>query len=348
MKKKQQKPTRKRDWAHDHEDAFTHDLKRHRKAEAAGLTRPLPPLPPEQVVLNAVVIGHVGHYAFLHMDGQERLCLIDPALGVRTSSVLASGDEVMVEDIDGQGVVRAIGPRRTKLSRLAHLHSDVVEQVIAANVDLLVVVAAAAQPRFKPGLVDRYLIAADAGGLETVLVINKMDLVDEEPEKVRYYREFGLRVFNTSCESGRGLDELRQALQGRLSVFAGHSGVGKSSLLNSIAPELDVLTQEVSASTEKGKHTTSAARLYQLANGIRIIDTPGVRSIGLWNIDSYEVHFYFPEIAEKGMDCRFRDCRHLQEPGCAVIEAVEQGAISKLRYESYKRIRQDLREKQSY
>ncbi len=343
MKKRQKKgpAVRTRDWITRHEFAFTHDRAKHRKA--AGVPEP-PPLTiaPEDVRPNAIVVAHTGRWAFVWSDDRELMAEIDERLGRDRSTVLASGDEVRIEFAGETPIVRGVAPRRTKLSRLAHVHSALEEQVIAANVDLLVIVASAARPNFKPGLVDRYLIAAQVGHIEPILVVNKIDLVHTEPEAVRLYREIGMRVIGTSCETGEGLDALRAALAGQLSVVAGHSGVGKSSLINALDPTLKLPVQEVSQYNEKGKHTTTNSRLFQLAGGIRIIDTPGARNLGVWNVSPEEVAYYFPEMAEFAAACRFRNCIHTHEPGCAVREAVETGAIPRARFDSYLRIRDSL------
>jgi len=159
---------------------------------------------------------------------------------------------------------------------------------------------------------------------------------------VAQYRELGLPVLNTSCKTGAGIEALRQALKGKLSVLAGHSGVGKSSLLNVMDPGLDIETREITETTEKGRHATSTSRLYELADGIRIIDTPGTRRLGVWGVSSEELAFYFPEMERLAADCRFRNCTHTHEPGCAVRQAVEVGDIARLRYNSYLRIRESL------
>jgi ribosome biogenesis GTPase len=276
------------------------------------------------------------------MDGVERLCLIDEKIVEGISTLLAPGDEVRVEPLGDDWFVRGIGARRSQLSRLALERSRLTEQLIAANVDLLVVVASAAQPRFKPGLVDRYLIAGGVGGVSPMLCVNKMDLVDAEPDGVAQYRELGLTVAMVSCETGQGLDALREALHDKLSVLVGHSGVGKSSLLNALDPNLDIRTREVSGYNEKGRHTTSESRLYELDGGIRIIDTPGVRKVGVSGVSPEELAFYFPEFESLALECHFRNCTHVHEPDCAVRQALEAGALSRLRYESYLRIRESL------
>ena len=342
-KKKKQKAVRTRDWADKHEDAFSHDRSRYVKAEAATI----PPasaarIAPEDVRPNALVIARSGQWAFVRMGDEERLCLLDETLREEESSVLAAGDEVQVESQEEQHVIVGVGPRRTKLSRLAHVHSRLSEQIIAVNIDVLVVVASALRPRFKAGVVDRYLVAAEVGGVKPLLVINKMDLVEAEPPAAQLYRELGLTVLNTNCVDGAGVAALRAALEGKLSVFAGQSGVGKSSLLNMMDPSLDILTREVSDHTEKGRHATTASRLYMIQGGVRIIDTPGVRQLGLWNVSAEGLAFYFPEMAELAGACRFRDCTHIHEPGCAVRQAVDAGEIPRLRYGSYQRIRETL------
>lgn len=338
-KRKKDKAPRQRGWMDGYEDAFSHDRSKHRKAEAAV---PTIKVPPREANPNAVVISHSGQWAFVLADNREHLCLIDQSVDWGESSLLAPGDEVEVDFEPDQPVVRAVGERRTKLSRLAHIHRNFKEHVLAANIDTMVIVAAAAKPRFKPGLVDRYMVAASRGGVKPLLVLNKMDLVEDEPEQIAPYRELGLQVISTSCETGLGIDELRDALRGTFSVLTGHSGVGKSSLLNALDPSLEIHTQEVSASTEKGKHTTSASRLYVLHDDIRIVDTPGIRNLGLWDVTPEELAFYFPEMEELAMQCRFRDCSHVHEPDCAVRLALQEGAMSKLRYDSYLRIRESL------
>lgn len=336
---------RSNEWRADYDSAFSHDLARHRKAlHAVPSNIPSLMIPPEDVKPNAVVIAHVGQWAFAFLDGKEQLCFIDTALDRGRSSLLVPGDEVLVEEYEGQPVVRGAAPRRTRLSRLAHIHSRLEEQVIAANVDVLAIVTTIVKPRFKMGVVDRLLIGAEIGGVSPILVVNKMDLADDEPEQIQSYRDLGLTVINTSCETGLGIDSLRAALEGKTSVFAGQSGVGKSSLLNAMHPCLELDTQQVSDATEKGKHTTTGSRLYLLDEGTRVIDTAGVRQLGVWGVTPDELAFYFPEMAEISLQCKFRNCTHTHEPACAIQEAAETGTIPKLRYESYKRIRASLEE----
>jgi ribosome biogenesis GTPase len=343
LEKKRRSTVRPKNWEQAHEFSFTHDRVRHRRAQVS-----LPERPPEAATYrddfepNGTVMAHSKKWAFVEVDGAEAVCIIDEGLRESGATLLAPGDRVLVAWEEGQAIVRAIAPRRSRLSRPASEHGRVPEQVLAANVDVLLVVAAAAQPPFRPGLVDRYLIASQVGGVPPVLCINKIDLVDAPPPEVDLYRELGIEVFLTSCESGAGLDALRARLANTTTVLSGHSGVGKSSLLNALDPGLEVLTQSVSSATDKGRHTTSAARLYRLRDDIRIIDTPGIRALGLWGVSPEELAYYFPEIADRAAGCRFRDCTHTHEPHCAVLAAIESGEIPPARVASYLRIRASL------
>lgn len=338
---------RQRDWESGSDTSFTHDLKRHRRTDTLLSDSAPKPDIPEDFEPNGIVIAHSKKWAFVHFKGVEIRCRINDYLQESESTILAAGDNVLVrvgEEDGAEPTVMAVAPRRTRLSRLAIEHSHVAEQVFAANIDVMIVVTTIVKPAFKQGLVDRYLIAAEVGGVVPILCMNKMDLVDEEISLLDTYRDLGIRVIPTSCETGEGLDELRAALKNKMSVFAGQSGVGKSTLLNSLEPELEITTREVSHSTEKGRHTTTVSRLYELPGGIRVVDTPGIRQLGLWEVSPEEVAYYFPEIAEAGGGCKFRNCTHTHEPACSVLESVENKTIDKRRYDSYLRIRNSIEE----
>jgi ribosome biogenesis GTPase len=254
------------------------------------------------------------------------------------SKPLVVGDRVIITPIDeDEGVVERVLPRTTKLSRRSPrgVHT---EHVIAANVDQLVIVAAVRKPPLTPGIIDRYIIAGEAGLLDIVVCVNKIDLARDPGEYegvAQAYRDMEYPVLLTSAETGAGIDELKAVLHGKSSVLAGHSGVGKSSLLNAIQPGLRLRTGEVDY---KGRHTTTWASLLKLDGGGYVVDTPGIREFALWDIEKHEVAQFFPRIWELSHDCRMPDCVHMHEPGCAVMAAVESGEYPEARYNSYVRI----------
>ncbi len=257
---------------------------------------------------------------------------------------LAAGDWVEVQATGiGAGVVEQIHPRQGKLSRLASGNRG-REQVIAAHVDQLVVVVAARQPETRPGFIDRAIAIAHAGGITPVLCINKVDLADgpHVADLGRIYADLGYAVCGTSAVSGEGISQLANQLANRVSAMIGQSGVGKSSLLNHLAPGLNVQTRELMRRHDRGRHTTTAARLYPLPQGGYLVDTPGIKELQLWQVSRPELLELFVEMAPLAGQCQFRDCRHLTEPGCAIRAAVEGGLISPLRYEGYQRIAASL------
>lgn len=345
---RQRKRVRKRDWDADRDVGAVSREPWRMRGRDSGVAEPVERLGGaetlfEDVEANACVVSPYGVQVFVRTADGERCCRVADKLTDGKRSILAAGDEVRVEYAPGgQARVTAVRPRRTKLSRPA-VHGN-REKVFAANIDQLVVVASCAQPVFRPVLIDRYLIAAQLGGVETVLCVNKMDLAETEPPKLADYRRLGVPVVGSSCETGAGIEDLRRLLEGKTSVVSGQSGVGKSSLLNRLDPALELATREVSVLTDKGRHTTTASRLYELRGGIRIIDTPGVRELGLWGVEPEDLDVYFPDIAEHAVRCKFRDCTHTHEPDCAVRDAADTGAISPLRFESYLRIRASLEE----
>ena len=256
------------------------------------------------------------------------------------SNPLAVGDRVRFRVLDeGDGIVEEVLPRESKLSR-AHPHDSRREKVIVANVDKPLIVSSVRQPPLNLSIIDRYLIAAARGGITPALCINKIDLADDENEYdrvVKMYREDGMDVVPTSAKTGAGIENLQEMLEDTTTVFAGHSGVGKSSLLNRLEPDLDLRTGQLS-SGGKGKHCTSAASLLRLDCGAYVVDTPGIREFTLWDLEKREVPRYFPGILELSHDCDMPDCSHTHEPNCAVKEAVENGEYPEDRYDSYCRI----------
>jgi ribosome biogenesis GTPase len=254
---------------------------------------------------------------------------------------LAVGDRVTFDP--AKGLLVDVLPRRTQLARLRSFGRP-RPQVIAANVDRLAIVTSVANPPFRSGAVDRFLLAAYAGGLEAILVVNKLDLLApgaELDDEIRAY-EAVTPLFAVSAASGVGLAELRAALADGTTVFAGHSGVGKSSLLNALEPELRLETGEVSAKWDRGRHTTARAVYLRLAGGAVVIDTPGVREIGTGPVDPDLLGLVYPDLALLAADCRFRDCRHRAEPGCAVRAAVEEKRVRPARVASYQRLVEEI------
>jgi ribosome biogenesis GTPase len=259
---------------------------------------------------------------------------------------VAIGDQVLFGPMgEGGGLITEVLPRRNALSRPA-AGDRPLEQVIVANVDQVVAVFSAAQPSPKWELLDRYVVAAEAAGVPTLLAVTKLDLLPDSDEwlqaEVDNYQRLGYRAILSSIVTGAGLDELAAALRGRVSVFVGKSGVGKSSLLNAIEPGLGQRVKAVSELTGKGKHTTSRLEMFPLANGGRVVDTPGMREFGLWQLDPAGLAAGFVEMRPYLGRCKFGlDCAHDHEPGCAVQAAVAAGAISERRYHSYLRMQGD-------
>jgi ribosome biogenesis GTPase len=299
-----------------------------------------------------VVYKITTHLYFIH-PAQQPGCVIACELSTRLRkgdfATLAVGDVVgFVQTSKDTGQIVTVQPRRSQFTRRAaasrrDAHS--FEQVIAANVDQVIPVIAAASPPPHWNLLDRYLTAAESADLPAQICITKLDLEEDarEIESVAdEYRRIGYPVHLVSALTGMGLDELREVLRGRVSVLIGKSGVGKTSLLNALQPGLGLRVKGVSQSTGKGQHTTSWLELFDLDTGGAVLDTPGVREFGLWDVDPDELAWLFPEMRPWLGQCRFGlDCRHDEEPGCAVRRAVMAGQISPRRYHSYLRLRED-------
>jgi ribosome biogenesis GTPase len=262
----------------------------------------------------------------------------------RKTDPAAVGDRVKLtvstpEDTPPQGVIEKILPRERALSRRARGSTD-SEQVILANPDQLVAVFAIHDPEPHARMIDRLLLLAEARGIKTIICVNKVDLA--EPGEVdaffEQFRMAGYPVVETSTLQGTGIDKLRSYLTGKITAFAGPSGVGKSSLLNQIIPDLEERTGEISTATGKGRHTTTWTTLFQIDHDTYVADTPGMRQLGLYGIDYDNLDQLFPEFRPHLGQCYYADCRHMDEPDCAVLEALERGEIHPDRYDSYRRL----------
>ena len=260
---------------------------------------------------------------------------------------LAVGDRVRLErDTEKDAwAIAEILPRRSRLARRAP-GGGRGERLIAANVDQMIVMFAAANPEPHVRMLDRFLVIAEANELATRIIINKVELVGEDAARERFadYERAGYEVHFTSVKQQIGLDRIAQALAGKTSVVSGPSGVGKSSLLNALFPGLGLRVSEVSESVNKGVHTTVGAYLHPLPTSVggAVVDTPGLREIGMWELPVEELILCFPELRTLRDDCKFRNCSHIREPGCAIRAAVEQRTVSKARYESYLKLRSEI------
>lgn len=288
--------------------------------------------------ISCEVCGFEGAQVLVRNEhGEEFPCEVRRVLKKRLAGVTAPlvvGDRVRVQQTStGDRVIAVLEARTNQLQR-ADSHNKALVHVFAANVDLLLVISSVAMPALKPALIDRYLVIAEADGIEPVLIVNKCDLGRIEAVETLYLA-LGYTVIATSVETGQGIEALRSLLSGRSCVFAGQSGVGKSSLINALYPELSLRVGAVSEAQAKGRHTTTVSRSHLLTGGCRLIDTPGVRECGITGLDALDLALLYRDIAALHQQCRFNNCRHLDEPGCAVRAALERGELAPSRYDSY-------------
>ena len=295
--------------------------------------------------MQGLVIKSTGSWYQVHAeDGVNYDCRIKGKFrikGIQTTNPIAVGDVVdfEMEPNSGNGVINNLHERKNYIIRKS-INLSRQSQIIAANMDQAFLVVTLVSPRTSLGFIDRFLATAEAYHIPSTLIFNKLDLFNESgleilDEYKSIYENIGYPCYAVSALEGTNMPQLQDLLKEKTTLFSGHSGVGKSSLINVLLPGRDIKTGEVSESSDKGQHTTTFAEMHQLPFGGYLIDTPGIRELGIFDIRPEELGHYFREIRDRMQDCKFHNCRHVNEPGCAVMKAVEEGEIELSRYESY-------------
>jgi ribosome biogenesis GTPase len=261
--------------------------------------------------------------------------------GIRTTNPIAVGDVVDFEPEPEQetGVISHLHPRKNYIIRKS-VNLSKQGHILAANLDQALLIVTLASPRTSLGFIDRFLVTAEAYDIPAMLVFNKLDLFSGEgleilAEYKAIYERVGYPCFEVSAIKGTNIQQVQDLLKDKVTLLSGHSGVGKSSLINALLPDLALRTNQLSDWSDKGMHTTTFAEMFELPQGGFIIDTPGIRELGIIDIEQHELGRFFPEMRSRMQDCRFNNCRHINEPGCAVLDALEDGEIELSRYESY-------------
>lgn len=296
--------------------------------------------------IHGQVIAHFGSQVEVENSERDRYrCFLRANLGS-----LVTGDRVVFrpgQEVEGvrQGVVESVLDRESELSR-PNPYNEI--KPVAANIDVILLVVAP-EPRAHANLIDRYLVASENSHIPAVILLNKVDVLTDEDSDylaplLNRYDELGYPVLPVSARHPESLEELKEFLRDKVSVFVGQSGVGKSSLIATLLPGEDLRVGALSENTRKGKHTTTTARLYHFPSGGDLIDSPGIREFGLWHMEEEDVLYGFRELRDLAGHCRFRDCKHQAEPGCALLEAVDEGQVTEERFVSYQRILSTLPE----
>lgn len=301
-------------------------------------------------MMKGLVVKNTGSwYVVKTDDGSLVNCKIKGTFrlkGIRTTNPVAVGDNVEVSVKDGASYIVSIEPRRNYIIRRASNLSK-ESQILAANIDQALLIVTLKEPLTSTTFIDRFLATAEAYNIPVVIVINKVDLLKDVDERdylegvKTLYETVGYEVVVTNAISGEGLQELRDKLCGKVTLLSGNSGVGKSTIINSVLPGLNLKTGSVSETHHTGMHTTTFSEMFELPDGGAVVDTPGVKGFGTIDFDRAEVAHYFKEIFQFSADCKYNDCTHTHEPGCAVLEAVENHYISRSRYQSYLSILED-------
>ncbi len=283
-------------------------------------------------------------YQVLDDEGKRYECRIKGIFrtqGIKTTNPIAVGDRVEFEIEHGQqsAVITKLEPRKNYIIRRS-VNLSKQTQIIGANLDLALLVVTLASPPTSTGFIDRFLVTAEAYGIPAALVFNKLDLFSEEgleilAEYMAIYENLGYPCYTVSALEKENIEELNEVLKDKITLISGHSGVGKSTLINAIIPGADLKTGNISDWSDKGKHTTTFAEMIDLPFGGKLIDTPGIRELGVVDIEPQELSHYFPEMRNLLNQCKFHNCRHINEPGCAVLDALENGEIQPSRYDSY-------------
>lgn len=300
-----------------------------------------------QLFMNGIVLKSTGnHYRIKGKDGNYVLCTIrgkfKTDLEITSTNPIAVGDNVVFQldkDNETVGVITDILPRTNYIIRSSP-HRNHQNHIIAANIDLAAVVATIVSPKTTTGFIDRFLVTAEAYHIPAIIVFNKADLInekvtDEWREKVNMYQNAGYRVITVSAKTKIGLDILNEAIKNKTTLFSGHSGVGKSTLLNCLHHNLQIKTNEISQYSGKGQHTTTFAEMHEIDEHTRIIDTPGIKEFGITNIEKKELTHYFPEFRKYISNCKYNNCLHINEPQCAVKSALDNNQIAQERYRNY-------------
>ncbi len=298
--------------------------------------------------MQGVVTKATGSWFEVGYQGQSYSCRLRGRLrlkGSRSTSPVVVGDIVTFnEDSEGSYTIEEISPRQNYIIRRASNLSK-ESHIIAANIDRAVVVATLKSPKTPLEFIDRFLVTCQAYKIPATIVLQKVDLLAEDAAAIEefehIYNQAGYDVIRTSTLTGEGIEDFKELLRGNKTLISGNSGVGKSTLVGVIEPQLNIRTAEVSSSHNKGRHTTTFSTIYPLTIGGYIIDTPGIKGFGLLDISPEELWHYFPEMLHYGAECQFYNCTHIHEPRCAVRAAVESGDISFQRYESYLKILDD-------